>query len=143
MKSPRTKLVGELMGLDIGQVRTGVARMNTIAKIPQALQESLNIVDDIDSLITTYNPSAIVVGLPRGLDGQETEQTRITRETIDRIRGQVRDRMPVFIIDEAGTTKEAELRAQTNESVDSVAAGIILQTLVDELAHGKIEDYEI
>lgn len=142
MKSHRIKLEGDIIGFDIGQARTGVARMNTIAKIPEALQASEHIERDIEHILSVYNPCAVVVGLPRNLNGGETQQTILTRDRAESIRALIKD-TPLFMVDEAGTTKEAELRATPQESIDSVAAGIILETFMDELTRGKIEGYEV
>ena len=50
---------------------------------------------------------------------------------------------PVFSIDEALTTKFAEDRANLGESIDSVAAGILLEDFVGEVLAGRIENVTI
>lgn len=144
MKS-KIKLESDILGLDLGLKRTGVARINLIAKIAEPLQpilmDSMNLVSEVQQLIAKHNACAVVVGLPRGLDGQETEQTswamRITSELEDALEE------PVFSIDEALTTKVAEDRANAGESVDSVAAGILLEDFVGEVLAGRIENVSI
>mgnify|MGYP006375151227 FL=1 len=78
MKS-KIKLDSDILGLDLGLKRTGVARINLIAKIAEPLSaiqmDNTDLVSKVQELITEHNACAVVVGLPRGLDGQETEQT--------------------------------------------------------------------
>jgi putative Holliday junction resolvase len=144
MKS-KIKLSSDILGLDLGLKRTGVARINLIAKIAEPLQpiqmDSTNLISEVQKLIAEHNACAVVVGLPRGLNGQETEQTawamKITAELEDALEE------PVFSIDEALTTKFAEDRANTGESVDSVAAGILLEDFVGEVLAGRIENVSI
>lgn len=144
MKS-KIKLDSDILGLDLGLKRTGVARINLIAKIaeplPPILMGETNLVVKVQELIAQHNACAVVVGLPRGLNGQETEQTiwaiKITKELEDSLEE------PVFSIDEALTTKFAEDRANSGESVDSVAAGILLEDFVGEVMLGRIENVTI
>ena len=138
-------LSGDIIGLDLGISRTGVARINTVAKIAEPLTEinmqKNDFIEELKNLVIKYDGCAVVAGLPRGLDGQETEQTVWARELIKKI--EVNVEVPVFGIDEAGTTKLAEQRAQKNESVDSVAAGIILEDFISEVERGHIQDVSI
>ncbi len=139
-----TTLVGDIIGFDLGTVRTGVARINTIAKIAEPLK-SIQMSDDFDSdvkkLIAQYTPSAIVVGMPRGLDAQTTEQTVWAQEIFEKLRHSLA--VPLFAIDEAGTTKQAQLRVKEGQSIDSVAAGIILEDFITEASRGRVDDVRI
>lgn len=136
------RLQGDLLGLDLGMRRTGVARLNTIARIAQSLPEinmdKEDFYDAVDTVLAGHEAVGVVVGLPRGLDGQETAQTTWVRSVIETL--EERLSIPVFFTDEAGTTKAAEERAKEGESVDSVAAGIILEDFALQVTQGKITD---
>lgn len=144
MKS-KIKLVSDILGLDLGLKRTGVARINLIAKIAEPLapilMDNTNLVSKVQELIAQYNACAVVVGLPRGLDGQETEQTTWAIKVTEELKHALEE--PVFSIDEALTTKFAEDRANSGESIDSVAAGILLEDFVGEVMLGRIENVTI
>lgn len=133
------------MGLDLGLKRTGVARINLIAKIAEPLtpimMDSQDLIESVRELIAQYNACAVVVGLPRGLDGQETEQTAWVVKITSELEKALEE--PVFSIDEALTTKLAENRANSGESIDSVAAGILLEDFVGEVLAGRIENVTI
>lgn len=142
MKLTHNKLSGDILALDIGTSRTGVARINTVARIAEALspiiESDKTITEALKKLIAEYEPVAIVLGLPRGLEGQETEQTTYVRGVYATLKESFPSKN-FFMIDEAGTTKEAELRARDSESVDSVAAGIIGEDFLEEIVRGNID----
>ena len=144
MKS-KIKLDSDILGLDLGLKRTGVARINLIAKIAEPLSaiqmDNTDLVSKVQELITEHNACAVVVGLPRGLDGQETEQTAWAIKITSELENALKE--PVFSIDEALTTKFAEDRANLGESIDSVAAGILLEDFVGEVLAGRIENVSI
>jgi putative Holliday junction resolvase len=127
---------GEIIGLDYGSVRTGVARINSVAKLSQPLEPIIANNDDtillaVNKLITNHDAVAIVVGLPRSLEGQDTDQTRSAQAFARKI--QTATRVPVYMIDEAGTSKAARERIgeKKNQSIDSAAAAILLEDFIN------------
>lgn len=123
-----------LLGLDVGQKRIGVARGSSLARLASPLMV-VNVdgkeLAQLGSLITQEGAAALVVGLPRGLDGQDTAQTATVREfakSLDSLG------LPVYWQDEAGTTKQAEAEAGGRATnIDARAAAIILQDYLDNL----------
>jgi len=137
-------LQGDVLGLDLGKKRTGVARISVQARIPEALRAidmDGDYLDEIASAIKEHQAEVVVAGLPRGLNGQETDQTVWAREIIAKLRGHLD--VPVFTVDEALTTHVAESRANESDSVDSVAAGIIADDFVSEVLRGNIDNVSI
>ena len=127
---------GEIIGLDYGSVRIGVARINSVAKPSQPLEPIIANNDDtillaVNKLITNPDAVAIVVGLPRSLEGQDTDQTRSAQAFARKI--QTATRVPVYMIDEAGTSKVARERIgeKKNQSIDSAAAAILLEDFIN------------
>jgi len=124
-----------IIGLDLGERRIGVARIHTLVKIAEPLNiietARQNVTQEIIDVIDGYQADAIVIGLPRGLDGQETEQTKYCREFARNISEQITT--PVYMIDEAGTSVEADVRIghSTTISRDSMAAAILLEDFVN------------
>jgi putative Holliday junction resolvase len=68
----------------------------------------------------------IVVGLPLGLSGHDTDQTRETREWADKLRDRVAP-IPVELYDERFTTAIAARSGDTRTSEDSRAAAVLLE----------------
>lgn len=128
-----------IIALDVGGRRIGVARANTVAKLPQPLTTLINdeqIFDKLSKLVEAEGASVMVVGLPRGLDGQETEQTRITRDFYQRLKKQLD--LPIYLQDEAATSKLAEQELSANgkhfdkTDIDALAATYILEDFLDQ-----------
>ena len=118
-----------------------MARLHSVAKIAEPLEPiampQRELVDAVIALIEEYNAVAVVVGMPRGLEGQETEQTAWVQAQVKELETALQ--VPVFYTDEAGTTKEAERKAGESQSVDSVAAGIIVEDFARQVELGKVE----
>ena len=127
------------LALDIGDKRIGVAMANSIARIASPLT-TLHVDDTIDeqiiALIKQNLINELIVGLPRGLDGQETEQTKKIRDFVDNFKSKTE--IPIHLIDEAGTSLKAKeelaLRKKgfIKEDVDSLAASYILEDFLSE-----------
>jgi putative Holliday junction resolvase len=67
----------------------------------------------------------IVVGLPLGLSGDDTDQTREARAFADALRGRVT--VPVEMYDERFTTSIAAQAGGSSTSEDSRAAAVLLE----------------
>lgn len=129
---------GTIIGLDVGGRRIGVAAAGR-ARIASPLRTILhdeNVFDTLAQLLVDQHAAAVVVGLPRGLDGQETAQTLATRVFADDL--QKRCKLPLFWQDEAVTSRqaEAELRARgkpyAKGDIDALAATYILEDFLHE-----------
>ncbi len=137
-----------IVGLDIGQRRIGVAisdASGTLARpvgtlvsqaldsrsIDQVIAELSRLADDDEAI------GAIVVGLPRRLDGTANDMTQPVQEFAAQLRQRVT--MPVLLQDERLTSHEAESRLAVREKdwrarkkkLDAAAAAIILQDYLD------------
>lgn len=123
-----------ILGLDVGGKRVGVAVASLAARLPRplvTLERSDGFFDELGDIIKTEGAEALVVGLPRGMEGQHTAQTG-EAETFARSLGG-RFGLPVHMQDEALTSKhaEAELEARgkpyVRGDIDALAATYILQ----------------
>lgn len=125
-----------LMGLDLGLHKVGVALGYLEMKVATPLVVcSYRNMDDlscsIKKLIVEYSVSSIVVGMP-----SESKRSAV----VDFISALDID-LPFFMVDERGTTKEANAvlasagvkRKARNAIDDKVAAKIILETFFDIL----------
>jgi putative Holliday junction resolvase len=128
-----------ILALDVGEKRVGVARAHLDALFPAplvTLDRPEQFIDDIIALVTSENASAVVVGLPRGLSGQDTGQTAAVRTFVAEL--EPRLAVPVYWNDEAVTSEhaEAELRARgkpyAKADIDALAATYILEDYIRE-----------
>lgn len=115
----------DIIGLDIGLKRIGVARANIIAKLPSPIVTLPNNDDfngAIKDILDDYQSNTIVVGLPRDMHGRETDQTKYTRQF-------VQDNLSQYQIiwqDETLSTKQAQANYSGTKGIDADAACVIL-----------------
>jgi len=140
--------VGAIAGLDLGTVTIGVAIsdvMRSVATPTTTIKRKKFGVDAAALLeLTTHRMvTGLVLGLPMNMDGSEgprAQSTRAFARNLARLTP-----LPITFWDERLSTVAAEralLEADTTrkrraEVIDHVAAGYILQGLLDRLAHLK------
>jgi putative holliday junction resolvase len=132
-----------LLSLDVGKIRVGVAMSRPEVRIPVALKTLARTAEDfwlqLDHVIEQNNVGTIIVGLPRGLQGQNTAQTAEV-QTFGAELAQ-RTGLPIAWQDEALTSVHAEAALkQTNKNytkadIDALAACYILN---DYLENNKV-----
>ena len=124
---------GQIIGLDVGMRKTGIARASSVARLAEPLEavptdEVFNALKKLDS---DQPLEAIVIGLPRGLNGQETDQTDWVRQWTDHAKKQLKT--PFYWQDEALTSKLAAAQQTAKKPIDedALAAAIILQDFLE------------
>ena len=139
------------MGLDIGERRIGVAVSDATGTLARPLAVLRPAGLDVDALQLVANEivrlaaeedgvGAIVVGLPRRLDGTPTEMTPRVEQFARSLREKTS--LPVTLQDERLSSREAESRLALRDKdwrsrkarLDAAAAAIILQDYLDERA---------
>jgi putative Holliday junction resolvase len=126
-----------ILALDYGEKRVGVAIAHQIARLPRPLTTVTNtpsLLDDITELISKENVARVTVGLPRGMDGGYTQQTRDAEKFADELADKVT--VPVTLTDETLTSVDAESylggRPKNKGEIDAVAAAYILERYLNE-----------
>lgn len=137
-----------LLGLDVGDRTIGVAVSDELGITAQAVgvHRRTSWAADLaylNELLRRYDPAAIVVGLPKNMDGSLGPQAQKTLAFMARLR-QACDR-PVIAWDERLTTRLAERillegdtsRRRRKHVRDQLAAQLILQTYLEwQAQHG-------
>lgn len=122
---------GDYIGLDIGTVRSGIARAGSQARLAEPLKivPTTQLMSVLGDLTKDKKISAVVVGLPRNLEGNDTRQTEWVRQWVTAAKKQ----LPLRYIfqDEALTSVAAQTRQPENAHHDALAAAIILQDYLD------------
>ncbi|WOI34477.1 Holliday junction resolvase RuvX [Tritonibacter scottomollicae] len=135
-----------LVGLDFGEKTIGVAVSDRIGAVATPLETIRRKKFTLDSnrlleIIAGREIGAIVLGLPRNMDGSEgprCQSTRAFARNLSRV-----TELPISFWDERLSTVAAEralLEADTSrkrraEVIDHVAASYILQGALDRLSH--------
>ena len=135
----------KFIGLDIGDVRIGVAKCDPLGILATALEViDRNVTDPIErikEILSDEGTRKIVVGMPKSLDGTKNLQAEKVEKFISEMKQKI-ERIEVIAVDERYTTTEAEhyLKNYSKKNgkerrkvVDMVAASIILQKYLDTL----------
>ena len=134
------------LALDVGERRIGVARANLAVRMANpltTLQNPDTFIPDVVGLAEREAAAWIVIGLPRGLDGQETAQTARVQEfgvALEKALQSAGQTVPIHWIDEALTSAKAEAelarrgKAHAKAEVDALAATYILEDFLMEQA---------
>ncbi len=141
---------GRLLAVDLGEVRVGLA-LSDPGQVVASPAETLHVPRDqdaplIDALVSAasrHEAAGIVIGYPRTLDGREGTAARRARAVADALRE--RTGLPVQLVDERFTTVEAERvlldadlsRADRKDTVDRVAASVLLQSVLEAQRHRR------
>jgi putative Holliday junction resolvase len=140
--------IGALAGLDLGTVTIGVAISDVLHSVATPVETIKRKKFGVDAaklleLTTKRQVTGLVLGLPRNMDGSEGPRAQATRAFA---RNLVRlTPLPITFWDERLSTVAAEralIEADTSrkrraEVIDHVAAGYILQGMLDRMAHMK------
>ncbi len=127
-----------IIALDVGEKRIGVATASLAAKLPspqRIILRDKKTIKTIASMVNDQNAVILVVGLPRGLEGQNTAQTKRVKDFARQLRRTVK--VPVYLQDEALTSVQAQAeladKARYNKgAVDALAATYILGDFLTE-----------
>lgn len=124
-----------LLCFDYGLKKIGVAIGNTLTHVARPLlilrpKTKLERFTQIENLLHEWQPDALVVGLPLTLEGGEQYASLRSRRFANQLHG--RFALPVYLIDERGSSLEAQDILATNDDDDAVAAAVILQRWLDQ-----------
>lgn len=135
-----------LIGLDLGTKTIGVAVSDGLQSVATPLETVKRKKFGVDAarlleIIAERNVGAIILGLPLNMDGSEGPRAQSTRAFARNMTKLTP--LPIIYWDERLSTVAAEralLEADTSrkrraEVIDHVAAGYILQGVLDRLAH--------
>ena len=134
--------MGRVLGIDYGDSRIGLAMSDPLKIIASPFKTIRNEGNEkclqvFQSLIKEKDVKAIVVGLPIGLKGQETVQTKKVREFANLLYAL---KLPIHLEDERLSSVSAEksmiqqnIKTGHNKGlIDQRAAAIILQQFLDK-----------
>ena len=137
----QTATSSSIVALDIGDKRIGVAKASVIARLPSphsVISNDKSVIQTIKSLVEAEAAIALVIGLPRNLEGEDTNQTKRVRVFANELKKSLD--LPVYLQDESLTSVQAadELKGQVvrynKGAIDKLAATYILGDFLAE--HG-------
>lgn len=139
---------GRALGLDVGDVRVGVAvsdERGTIASPVETLRRGPDIVAAVQRLVEALGATRVVVGLPTGLSGREGPQAASVRAFAADLADALGPERPVVFWDERLSSAIADRslaatghgRRARRDKIDAVAASVILQGWLDAQRHRR------
>jgi putative Holliday junction resolvase len=131
-----------LLGLDVGERRIGVALGDTIGRLASPLTtlevDGTELVT-LQRLMLEHDVTGFVVGLPRNMSGEVTQQTDLVKQFVTRRLAGFE--LPVHFQDESLTSVKAEQELKNRNKpfnkgdIDALAATYILDDYM-EASHG-------
>ncbi len=123
----------KILGVDYGSKRVGLAISDELGMLARELEvvDSKKCLERIKELLERETISKVVVGLPLGMGGQDTQKTTEVRKFVEFLAGKIA--VPVETFDERMTTQMARSIPGGQKDVDSLAAQMILQMYLDSL----------
>ena len=134
--------MSRLLGIDYGTVRIGLALSDPTRTLASPLPFLENnspqqVTQALSELIQTHQISALIIGLPRNMDGTYGPSAQKVRDFISQIQKDIL--LPITPIDERLTTAQASKQLtgiglnqkQLRKKVDSSSACLILQQYLD------------
>lgn len=126
--------MSKILGIDIGEVRVGIALGSEETKLASpllTLDNDSNLIANLKKISEENQVDLIIAGLPRSLDGQDTMQTEYSR----RIGNHIKDNLKIDLIfqDEALTSVKAKEELESRKKpynkgdIDKLAACYILE----------------
>ena len=133
--------MGRLLAIDYGARRVGLALSAPLKMIASPYRTIINnnntiLIEEIETIIAAEDVELTIIGLPLGMAGQKTEQTKKVEEFVDKLtdRGII-----IKYEDERWSSvaakrsmKEQNIKSGHNKDlVDQTAAAIFLQQYLD------------
>ena len=138
----------KILGLDIGKKKIGIALSDLLGMTaqPQSTIRSKNLDEQIEkilSIIKENNIQDVVVGLPKNMQGEDSEQSIWTKGFVDKML-EKNNEINIIYIDERFTSKLAlsnlshmnMKKIKDKELIDSLAASSILETYLRQKENG-------
>lgn len=134
-----------ILCLDYGERHVGVAIADLEDRI--ALRHSTidqkegDVLNKVEEIVDREGVEKILVSVPQSLSGEETAQTRVSLDFIDRLKGKFGDGVEVEEVNEVFSSKEAQRRLRSEggnkeeehmEAARLLLADYIVKNLSDE-----------
>ena len=121
----------EILALDVGERRIGVARAQSRARLVEPLEVMAAgrgvEFERLAQLLSYWQPALIVVGLPLDKDGSVGQQAVIIRNWVQKMLAKTGFKGRIVYQDETLSTHQARQEAVVKGPVDDLAAGILLE----------------
>ena len=133
--------MGRLLAIDYGARRVGLALSDSLKMIASPYRTIINknntiLIEEIERIIAAEDVELTIIGLPLGMAGQKTEQTKKVEKFVDKLT----DRGIIIKYEDERWSSVAAKRSMKEQNikigynkglVDQTAAAIFLQQYLD------------
>ena len=121
----------EILALDVGERRIGVARAQSRARLVEPLEiiaagKGVEFAR-LEALLARWRPAIVVIGLPISEAGSESRQAMAIRAWTKGMAARTSFAGQIVYQDETLSSREARRRSGRPGAVDDLAAGILLE----------------
>lgn len=137
-----------IVALDVGAQRVGVATAHVVARIASpfsTLQNPATFITDIEQIVKDVDATVVVMGLPRNLRGESTDQTRAVEAFANELKTRLAPKgVAIYMQDEALTSRKAEDELKSRRKpyqkadIDALAATYILEDFLATHTQGAL-----
>ena len=122
------------IGIDYGARRIGWATADgeTRIAVPRGVilrENDSQAIGEIAAVLKSESIEGIIIGVPLGHDGRETDESREVRAFADKLKEKIN--VPIEFENEMFTTRMAAHEGVKKENADASSAAIILQSYLD------------
>jgi putative Holliday junction resolvase len=124
-----------LLGVDYGEKRIGIAisHDNGLALPYEIFDNDKSLFKQINKLCESEQIDKVIVGVPYGLHGKDTKQTREVKNFIAVLKPEIT--LPIVLTDETMSSGAAKQLSEDGKKKDDASeAAVILQGYLDSLA---------
>lgn len=121
------------LGIDYGEKRIGIAvsHDNGLALPYEVFKNDDDLLESIRKLCLIEGIDKLIVGMPFGLKGNETEQTKLSKKFVQDLKQYLN--LPIIEVDERMSSGQAKkLRPEGGKKDDASEAAVILQGYLDQ-----------
>ena len=133
-----------ILGIDYGDSRVGIAITDPLGITAQGLEtidykgKDKVLLKRLDEIISEYDVTAIALGMPLNLKGEETVRAEVTRSFLHKLKCKY-PKLTIELVDERLTSVQAHKtmndlgikKTKKKEIVDTLAAVYILETYMN------------
>ena len=142
-----------MLGIDYGEVRTGIAITDSLNITVQGLKTIVSngndkiLLKELDEILDQYEISTIVVGMPLNMNGTKSERAEKTEIFIHKLKCKY-NKIKIEYIDERLTTVAAHKtmnlldinKHKKKNMVDTISAVYILETYLNKIKNEQAKN---
>lgn len=124
----------KVLAIDYGTKNIGLALSDDTQKLAfvYTTLDQKDIFSKLKDICEKEGVEKIIVGLPIGLSGRDTEITKLVKNFVNNLKSNLKN-INIEIIDERLTTVQASKLENNKNNIDELSAQVLLQAYLDKI----------